>query len=121
MRVRVRLERERLDDPSVIYGNQSFTRVRERLEPFVFRERLGREILRVERVRIKEPKRLTILEVENGRCRWPVGRAKGGINEHLFCGNDVTTPRKGGKPRVYCDWHHAKAHANKLPELQMTG
>ena len=120
MRVRERLERERLNDPSVIFGNQSFIRVRERLEPFVIRERLVREKLRTERVRIKETKRLTILEVENGKCRWPVGRAKHGTQEHLFCGNDVTIPRKGCKPRVYCDWHHAKAHT-RMPEMRMAG
>jgi hypothetical protein len=131
VRARVRLERERFDDLSHILSNPSFPRrARERFEPKPVRERfhppretlrLPREKLQAERVRMTEQKRLTILEVENGKCRWPVGRTKEGINQHLFCGNPVTPQPQGCKPRVYCDWHHAKAHDRKLPELKAVG
>lgn len=116
--MRVRLQQQERERLTAIFNSPSFIHKRERLAPTVCRERLSRELLRIERVRIKESKRLTILEVENGQCRYPVGRTGYGINEHLFCGNDVTLPHKSGKPRVYCDWHHAKAHSQRLPAFQ---
>jgi hypothetical protein len=45
-------------------------------------------------------RRLTLLELGPGTCRWPVGDAP----PYLFCGNP-TDP-----DRVYCPVHHIVAH-----------
>lgn len=106
VRVRVRLDatsaahRERLQR---IERVRLFEHARERTR-LTQRVRLFEPTRERGRVRDLEPKRLTVLELETGKCYWPVGRTKDARAEHLFCG---ATCRKG---KVYCEVHERRAY-----------
>lgn len=64
------------------------------------------------RVRIKKSPRhdnVILVDLEARECRWSVGLTKDILQQHVFCGR----PTQLG--RVYCDAHHARAHAKPLP------
>ncbi len=54
------------------------------------------------------PDNVTVLELSDHRCRWPLGDPKG--EDFRFCGNK--TPGPG---QTYCDYHTRRAYQGALP------